>query len=140
MNRDGLSLPHCHANGCEEFDLHPELPFCKLHFNILPEAHRKKLWALKWPVGHCPLCWDSLALDDDIENNRWKDVQEWLDLANLGIAIICRAEFGRHGCPNSLVDDAGFCWGCGCHDVPHVYEVSEKIIQKFGIQVLEDPL
>lgn len=116
--------PHrCHANGCETPELHPELPFCKHHFNMLPEAHRNKIWKLR-PYGKCGVC-DSKAA-----------MKEWHELVNLAIALICRMEYGGHGCPDELKDDEGFCWGCGCHDVPHVYEVSERIIQKFGLRAV----
>ena len=65
---------------------------------------------------------------------------EWLELANLAIALICRIEYGRHGCPDSLRDETNFCWGCGCHDVPNVYKTSEKLIRKFNLTVMEDPV
>lgn len=113
----------CHANGCETPDLHPELPFCKRHFNFLPEAHRNKVWKLR-PHGRCGVCEPMSAM------------KEWHELVNLAIALICRMEYGDHGCPDELRDDDGFCWGCGCHDVPHVYEVSERIINKFGLRAV----
>jgi len=114
--------PHqCHANGCETRDLHPEVPFCKKHFKILPKPHQQKIWKLR-PYGTCGVCYPESATD------------EWHDLVNLAIALICRVEYGRHGCPDSFRDEDGFCWACGCHDVPRVYQVSEKIIKKFNLR------
>jgi len=90
---------------------------------MLPTAHRNKLWKMR-PYGKCGVCESRAA------------VQEWHELANLAIALICRMEYGGHGCPDELRDNEGFCWGCGCHDVPRVYEVSEKIIQRFGLRTV----
>lgn len=115
--------PHrCHANGCETHELHAELPFCQYHFKMLPVEHQNKLWRLR-PYGKCGVC-DSRSA-----------TKEWQDLANLAIALICRLEYGAHGCPEDYCDEDGFCWGCGCFDVPRVYKVSEKIIQRFGLRV-----
>lgn len=117
------NTPHkCHANGCENPEIHAELPFCEYHFKLLPVEHRNRLWRLR-PYGKCGVC-DSRSA-----------TKEWLELANLGIAIICRLEYGSHGCPSDFLDETGFCWGCGCSDVPHVYEVSERIVRKFGLYV-----
>ena len=122
-----MGLHHCHANGCEESDIHPDLPFCKHHFDMLPVPHRNNLWRLR-PASGCGMC------------NPKSAMKEWLELANLAIAILCRIEYGRHGCPESYLDNTRFCWACGCSDVPRVYEVAEKVIKKFNIPVMEDPL
>jgi hypothetical protein len=113
--------PHrCHANGCEDPELHDELPFCQDHFKMLPVAHRNKLWKLR-PYGQCGICDPRAAID------------EWHELANLAIVLLCRMEYGRHGCPPELRDETGFCWGCGCHGVPRSYEVAEKVVRRFNL-------
>jgi hypothetical protein len=122
-----MGLHYCHANGCEDPDTHPELPFCKRHWNMLPVAHRNKLWRLK-PAQGCGVC------------NPRSAMKEWAGLVNLAIALLCRIEYGRHDCPESFLDETGFCWGCGCYDVPKVYKVSEAVIKKFNLPVMEDPL
>lgn len=94
---------------------------------MLPVPHRNKLWRLR-PASGCGVC------------NSRSAMPEWLELANLAIVLICRIEYGRHGCPDSLLDETGFCWGCGCHDVPKVYKTSEKLIRKFKLIVMEDPI
>jgi len=120
--------PHCcHANGCEDPDIHPDIPFCKYHFEMLPVGHRNKLWQLR-PAQGCGVC------------NPRSAMPEWLSLANLGIVLLCRIEYGRHGCPKHLLDHKGFCWGCGCNDVPRAYEVAEAVIRKYNLPVMEDPV
>lgn len=107
---------------------------------MLPEAHRNKLWKMR-PSGFCGTCgpceFCNGTMEDCVDCDPWVNVgEEWQQLTNLAIALICRMEYGGHGCPEELRDDDGFCWGCGCHDVPHVYEVSEQIIKKFGLRAV----
>jgi hypothetical protein len=116
-----IEAHQCHANGCEDRDLHPEVPFCERHFKMLPKEHQQKIWKMR-PYGTCGVCDPKAAM------------KEWHELVNLAIALICRLEYGEHECPESYLDDQGFCWCCGCHDVPHVYEVAERIVEKFGLQ------
>lgn len=127
-----MGLHFCHANGCEDSDAHPDLPFCEYHFKMLPVAHQNKLWRLRADGCHLCLPWEE---DEQIELT--EDEEEWFELANLGIALLCRIEYGRHGCPKHLLDDQGFCWGCGCHGAPKVYEVAEAVIRKYNLPVME---
>ena len=127
-------LHSCHANGCEAQDIHPESPFCKKHWNMLPKPHQKKLWDGRWSAKQCPICWDNRILQRAIDENLWTGALEWLKFANLGIALICFLEYGEHDCPVNLLDEDGFCWGCGCYDVPKVYEDVKKIVKKYGLK------
>lgn len=113
----------CHANGCESPDLHAEVPFCKKHWDMLPEPHQKKLW--KGRVrGGCGLC-----------EHHDEAHPEWLRFVHLGIALLCLLEYGEHDCPESLLDEQGFCWGCGVQGVPKVYRQAKKIAEKYKLKV-----
>lgn len=113
----------CHANGCEDPDLHREIPFCKKHWAMLPKPHQDKLW--KGRVrGECGVC-------EDFEEAR----PEWRKFANLGIALICYLEYGEHDCPEELLDRDGFCWGCGVADAKASYKQCKKIAEKYNLKV-----
>lgn len=116
-------MPHaCHANGCESPDLHAEVPFCKKHWAMLPEPHQSKLW--KGRVrGECGVCDGHDAAHP-----------EWSKLANLGIALICVLEYGEHDCPAGLLDEDGFCWGCGVDDAARAYRQVDAIVKKYGLR------
>jgi len=131
---DGLPVHRCHANGCDAQDIHPEVPFCKKHWAMLPEPHQKKLWNGRWSAKQCPICWDAEALRRTMEEGLWPGAEEWLMFANMGIALLCYLEYGDHDCPETLRDEQGFCWGCGCHNVPKVYEQAKKIVEKYGLK------
>jgi hypothetical protein len=110
----------CHANGCEEEDAHHELPFCRRHFNMLPVPHRNKLWEMR-SRGECGVCIPKDA------------IPEFLELANLGIAIIHYLEWGDHDCPDELCDDGGFCWGCGIQGPDKVFRQAKVVEERFNL-------
>lgn len=114
-------MHQCHANGCETRDIHPEAPFCKKHWAMLPVPHREKLWAVR-VRGDCGVCEHDEAHP------------KFTELTNLGIALLCVLEYGEHDCPDDLRDRDGFCWGCGCHDVPKVYEQVASIVSRFELK------
>ena len=120
---DGKPVHRCHANGCDALDIHSEIPFCKKHWAMLPKPHQDKLWKGR-TRGECAVC-------EDFE----EATEEWRMFANLGIALLCLVEYGDHDCPEELRDSDGFCWGCGCHDVPRVYEQAKKIAEKYKLKV-----
>lgn len=131
MAEEEPRAPHrCHANGCLA-EAHPELPLCKKHFQLLPEPHRKKLWDLRWPAKRCPVCEHQLS---NQAKDQWKDYRQWFDLANLAIVIVCRLEYGEHDCPPDLLDDQGFCWGCGTHGVPKSWTQADEMIKRFSLK------
>ena len=115
----------CHANGCEWGDAHPELPFCKAHFNTLPEPHRKKLWETR-PKGRCGAC----AAGPDADGVS----EEWRGLYHLGVSILLMSDFGGCGAPPPYQDEEGFCWACGVDDALKNEAVAKKVIVKFGIR------
>lgn len=114
-------MHRCHANGCETPDLHPEAPFCKRHWAMLPKPHQQKLWRAR-ARGACGVCEHDEAHPS------------FTELVNLGIALLCVLEYGEHDCPGSLIDKQGFCWGCGCHDAAKVYQQVTTIMEKFGLK------
>ena len=88
---------------------------------MLPQPHQKKLWRLR-VMGGCGVCEHEEAHPS------------FLELTNLGIALLCFLEYGEHDCPEELLDQGGFCWGCGCHDVPKVYQQAGKIAAKYELK------
>ena len=120
---------HCHANGCSA-EAHPEMPFCRRHAGMLPDPHKKRLWAER-PVGQCGVCDPVL------------DAGDWPMLFNLGIAMLMLAEFGGNqvegqcecGAPVSYRDDGGFCWICGVDEAEKAFAISRKAMEKYGIEV-----
>jgi len=91
----------CHANGCSEVDIHPEVPFCKKHWSMLPEPHQKKLWQGR-TKDDCLAC----SPGEEPENmlamtGPPEPVPEWLAFTHLGIALLCYMEYGEHDCPES---------------------------------------
>jgi len=115
----------CHANGCDE-EAHPEIPFCKRHFGLLPEAHRKRLWAER-AKGKCGVCGDP---QDDAGNLRSKD---WNSLANLGIAIIALVEAPEYDPRPEWMDEQGFCWMGGITDAEKTVKTARAVIKKFDL-------
>ena len=115
----------CHANGCEWGEAHAELPFCKAHFNTLPEPHRKKLWDTR-PKGVCGACLDA---ESDVAPS-----DEWRGLFHLALAILLMSDFGGCGAPPTYQDEEGFCWACGVDDALKNEAVAKKVIVKFGIR------
>ena len=112
----------CHANGCESPDVHPEIPFCKKHWEMLPEPHQKKLWRGR-TKGECAVC-------EDFE----EATAEWRMFAHLGIALLCYLEYGDHDCPEELTDADGFCWGCGVQDAAKLYRQAASLAKKYGLK------
>jgi len=119
----------CHANGCIE-EAHREVPFCKPHFQMLPEPHRKKLWEGR-PKGRCGAC---EPLDDASDRDQPKRADDWNSLLNLGVAIIAVAEAPEYEPPPECVDEQGFCWVGGIHDAIKTVKTARTIIQRFNIQ------
>lgn len=115
----------CHANGCSQDDAHPELPFCKKHFRLLPEAMQKRLWSGRRRDGLCGACDPKLA--DEVRLRAHKD---WNDLFNLAVAMILTIEYGSCGAPESFHDETGFCWGCGVNNAPATYDKAAKLLEK----------
>lgn len=111
----------CHANGCTKTG-HAELPFCKDHFQKIPERVRKRIWKIRWPAMMCGICNCGRSLTMAVEKNLWPGHYEWFQLVNKGIAYIMFSEFGDHDCPSNLVDEDGFCWGCGIHDAAKTFD------------------
>lgn len=115
------SVHACHANGCESPDLHPEVPFCKKHWSMLPKPHQDQLWDGRLK-GECGVC-DGKEADPD-----------WMASANLGIALICFIEYGEHECPKDLVDEENFCWGCGVQSPNRTYKQAKAIVKKYRLK------
>jgi len=122
----------CHANGCEG-DAHPELPFCKRHFNVLPEAHRKRLWAER-PKGKCGACEPGA---DEEGRLRGKD---WDMLLNLAIAIVACVEAPAYEPRPEWADAQGFCWMGGLHEADKTVRLARKVVEKFGLTAVSDPV
>lgn len=123
----------CHANGCTNEDTHKEIPFCKRHWSMLPKPHQAKLWD-----GRGESCFVCLPRDEPenmLAGGEVVPVTEWEGFANLGIALLCYVEYGAHDCPESLLDDDGFCWGCGVNDAKSSYEQCKAIAKKFKLKV-----
>lgn len=118
----------CHANGCLE-EAHPEMPLCKPHFQVLPEPHRKRLWAER-PKGRCGAC---EPIDDDGLPRRTKD---WNGLFNLGAMILAALEAPEYRPQPEWVDEGGFCWKGGFHDAMKTREMADKIIARFGLKAV----
>lgn len=119
----------CHANGCTADDCHPELPFCKRHFNLLPEVHRKKLWRGRRKDGVCGFC-------DPREADEFplRAADDWHELVNLAIAILLVLEYDDCGSHPRLFDRDGFCWGCGVADAEATYQQARAVIKKFNLE------
>lgn len=122
----------CHANGCED-EAHPELPLCKRHFNTLPEAHRKRLWAER-PKGKCGACEPG---QDDAGRMRSKD---WDMLLNLGIAIVACVEAPEYEPQPEWQDDQGFCWMAGLYEAEKTVRIARKVIEKFKLSPPTNPV
>lgn len=115
----------CHANGCEA-EAHLELPLCKRHFGVLPEAHRKRLWSER-PKGRCGVC---SAVGDEAGALRSHD---WNMLANLGIAIVALVEAPEYEPEPETTDEQGFCWVGGIQDAEKTVKTARAVIKKFNI-------
>lgn len=118
----------CHANGCNG-SAHPELPFCKRCFNLLPEPHRKKLWKGRRLDGQCGAC--DMRLNDEVRLRRSKD---WNELLHLALAILLQLDFDGCGAPPPYQDEQGFCWACGIDGALKNEERAKKIIKRFGLK------
>lgn len=118
----------CHANGCED-NSHPESPFCKRHFNMLPEPHRKALWSERRKDGMCSACYPKRDAEPGQEQS-----ERWLELFNLGVALLLVIEYDDCGAPDEMRDEEGFCWGCGVWDEIKTYETARKVVKKFGLK------
>lgn len=88
---------------------------------MLPKPHQEKLWRAR-VQGACGICEHEEASSS------------FTELVNLGIALICVLEYGEHDCPDTLRDEQGFCWGCGCDGAAKVYKQVEAIIRKFKLK------
>lgn len=124
---DGF-IHDCHADGCDS-NSHQEIPFCKRHFNMLPEAHRKALWNERRQDGLCTACYPRLDAEPGLEQS-----ERWQELFNLGVAILLVIEYEECGAPSSMYDSEGFCWGCGVADAEKTYVTANKIVKKFGLK------
>ena len=113
----------CHANGCED-EAHAEIPFCKRHFGILPEPHRKRMWAER-PKGYCGAC----------EAGMQHTSEDWKSLCNLGIAIIAAVEVPEYQPQPEWTDEAGFCWMAGIHDAEKSMKTANAVVKKFSISI-----
>ena len=119
----------CHANGCTDA-AHDEIPFCKRCFGLLPEAHRKKLWATR-PKGVCGAC---VAFGPEDKTKRSDVVSEdWDRLYHLGLSVLLQVYYGGCGAPPPYQDDDGFCWACGIPDALKNEAVAKKVVTKFGL-------
>lgn len=116
---------YCHANGCEA-EAHPEVPFCKPHFQLLPKPHQEKLWKGR-PKGKCGAC----NVYSGVTNDREPD---WNHYLNLGLAIIACVEAPQYEPREEWLDEQGFCWKGGLHDAVKTVRVAKKVIEKFGLQ------
>lgn len=127
-----LTVHRCHANACSE-EAHNALPFCKRHFNMLPEKHRKRLWKERRRDENmtvvCAACDPSSS--DEVRLRRSKD---WDGLYHLGLAIILKLEFSDCGAPDTYRDEEGYCWACGIADEKKNLATADKVIKKFGLK------
>ncbi len=115
----------CHANGCDD-DAHPEVPFCKRHFRLLPEPHRDKLWKGR-PRGMCGAC----VVHSGVDTTRAPD---WNHYLNLGVAILAVVEAPGYGPREEWLDEQGFCWMGGIQDAVKIVRVAQKVADKFNIE------
>lgn len=113
----------CHANGCDNDDAHPEIPFCKMHFKLLPEAHQKRLWAER-VKGGCGACWMDESYGRSVD---------WNTLYNLAVAIIANVEAPEYTPQPEWMDDSGFCWMAGIHDAEKTMKMARAIVKKFSL-------
>lgn len=109
----------CHACGCDR-EAHPEVPFCKECFNILPKKHKQILWKER-VEGQCGGC-DPEGFSAD-----------WLNLYNLGVAVILTVQYFECEAPKLMYDEDGFCWGCGVDKAKKTYKIANKIVEKYGL-------
>lgn len=117
----------CHANGCTE-EAHPEIPFCKRHFQLLPAEHRSRLWA-KREKGVCGAC----VADDPSDAGRQRRASDWNMLLNLGIAIVACIEAPQYDPQPEWLDEHGFCWVGGLHDATKTVKTARAVIKKFNL-------
>ncbi len=137
----------CHALAATDdkvcgAEAHPAMPFCKHHVGLLPEPHKKRIWAerRKDPgEDPCGLC--DPRRSEEVRRRRSKD---WDMLVHLGMAMLLLIEFGgetksgRCGCGaprETLTDEQGFCWGCGINNSKKLFQVAYSAIKKYNITV-----
>lgn len=118
----------CHANGCEE-EAHPEIPFCKPHFQLLPEAHRKRLWNER-PKRACGTCYPQDNQHDPTSPRRSAD---WNMLFNLGVAIVACVEAPEYEPRPEWIDEQGFCWMGGLQDAEKSVRTARAVIKKYNL-------
>ena len=109
----------CHANVC---DGHHGLgfPFCDRHRAMLDEKHVEAIVEASDPAL-CYLCSGPPDADYEFVEPVNADIAEamqrcrrWIELVYLAIAVMGLVEgYGKHDCPEALLDETGFCWGCG---------------------------
>ena len=118
----------CHATGCSD-EAHPEIPFCKRHFGMLPEAHRKKLWSGRPKDKVCGACDPGHSQAAPLIRR-----DGWDDLYILGVAILLVIEYDDCGAPPELHDEQGFCWMCGMPDAARTYKRAERVVERFKLK------
>jgi hypothetical protein len=117
----------CHANGCS-LQAHPELPFCKTHFGMLPEPHQKKLWKGRRLDKQCGAC------NPKDSEARLRRADDWNRFYHLGLSILLELEYGGCGAPpDEYQDETKFCWACGIQDALKNEGDARKIVAKFGL-------
>jgi hypothetical protein len=97
----------CAANDCEAETHHPEVPFCTIHWRMLPKPHCKKMWEQRVERG-----------------------PGWDRLLHLGIAI-CLVREGWNGPDDEHVDVQGFDWGSGIQDGYRLHQQAVTICERF---------
>jgi len=119
----------CHARGCEAVDCHPELPFCKRHFNLLPGSYRGRLWRGRRQDGVCGACEPR-----DADEVPLRAADGWYELLNQSEAILLILEYEDCGGHPQLLDREGFCWGCGIFNAEKTYQEARAVIKKFNLE------
>lgn len=117
----------CHAAGCEAVDCHPELPFCRRHYNMLPELYRKLLWAGRRKDKVCGACNPREAGEVPLRAD-----ERWYGLLNLSYAVLFLIE--NEGCKSEWIDKGGFCWRCGVFDADKTHEQALIVIERFSLR------
>lgn len=109
------------------------MPFCRRHANMLPEAHKKRLWDERArDEKKCGAC---DVVDDDRSDS-------WHMLYELAVALLVLIEFGDSpspmctcGAPSTYRDETGFCWSCGIDNSEETYRIAKLVVRKYNIQV-----
>jgi hypothetical protein len=100
---------------------------------MLPEPHQKKIWRGR-TQGMCGVCEAFDEPENVLAPGPVEKPSEWDEFVHLGIALLCYLEYGDHDCPKELMDEDGFCWGCGVNDAEAHYQQAKAIVKKYKLK------